>query len=564
MYLPIAYVSHLLILLASLLLLTACGDESGQSRVEPLSAPPVERLELIFPYGSEKQYWLKEATQHFNQQGHKTPSGKLIYVDARPMGSGESIQSVLEGGLQAHLISPASDAFIQLGNAESLTKTNQPLLGDTENLVLSPVVIAMWKPMAEALGWGKQPIGWAEIIALAKDPKGWAKYGFPQWGQFKFGHTHPDYSNSGLIALLAEVYAGVGKTAGLTRADVEKPSTGKFLHDIEQAVVHYGRSTGFFGEKLMQNGPSYLSAAVLYENMVIQSYQRRDLPFPLVAVYPKEGTFWSDHPVGIVQRDWVTPEHRAAAETYIRFLLDKPQQQRAMHYGFRPGDAMIALSAPLDQAHGIDPQEPKTTLEVPKPDVMHAVKSLWYEQKRHANVVLVIDTSGSMKGDKIQNARQGALQLLDMMNDRDTLSLLTFNSQPRWTVLKQVSLSKGRELARKQINGLFPGGQTALYDAIDVAVQDLRQQMAKEPGKIAAIVVLSDGGDTNSRLALPQVLAKLGQQGESSDVRVFPIGYGQGAQADVLKQIAEATQTKYYAGSPATIATVFKEISTFF
>ena len=34
-------------------------------------------------------------------------------------------------------------------------------------------------------------------------------------------------------------------------------------------------------------------------------------------VYPKEGTFWSDHPVGIVDREWVTPERREAAEIYI-------------------------------------------------------------------------------------------------------------------------------------------------------------------------------------------------------------------------------------------------------
>ena len=165
--------------------------------------------------------------------------------------------------------------------------------------MLSPVVIAMWKPMAEAIGWGKKPIGWSDILALAANQKGWQTYGYPQWGQFKFGHTHPQYSNSGLISLFAEVYAATGKTAGLTLADVDKPHTAEFVQGIEKSVVHYGSSTGFFGRKMFASGPQYLSAAVLYENMVIESYDSADkLAFPVVAIYPKEGTFWSDHPVG--------------------------------------------------------------------------------------------------------------------------------------------------------------------------------------------------------------------------------------------------------------------------
>src|SRR6185436_17031324 len=93
------------------------------------------------------------------------------------------------------------------------------------NLVLSPVVIAMWRPMAEAIGLGCQPVGWSDVLALARDPAGWASHGHPEWGAFKLGHTHPEYSNSGLIALLAEAYAGAGKVAGLTLADVRRPQT---------------------------------------------------------------------------------------------------------------------------------------------------------------------------------------------------------------------------------------------------------------------------------------------------------------------------------------------------
>src|SRR5262249_20833389 len=153
-----------------------------------------------------------------------------------------------------------------------------------------------------------------------------------------------------------------GKTEGITADDVKSPKTAEFLHDIEKAVVHYGSSTGFFGKKMFANGPQYLSAAVLYENMVIEAHGKEyqdKLPFPVVAVYPKEGTFWSDHPVGVVQHDWVTDEHKKAAKIYIDYLLMKEQQEKALKYGFRPGLESVPLTAPIDAEHGADPKEPK-------------------------------------------------------------------------------------------------------------------------------------------------------------------------------------------------------------
>src|SRR5215470_17276439 len=325
-----------------LLLLPACKSRT-QSESGAM-APPSDALQLTFTYGSEKEKWINEVTDAFNRDDHKTGGGKRIFVNAYAMGSGEAIDEVMEGRRQPDIISPASAAFIKVGNAQSQSKYGKDLIGSTDNLVLSPVVIAMWKPMAEAIGWGKKPIGWSDILALARDQKGWRAYGYPQWGQFKFGHTHPQFSNSGLISLFAEVYAASGKTAALTVNDVQKPRVGDFVAGIEQSVVHYGSSTGFFGRRMFASGPQYLSAAVLYESMVVESYAEADkLAFPVVAIYPKEGTFWSDHPVGIVERDWVTPAHREAAKVYIQYLLQRSQQERAMTYGFRPGSVDIPL-----------------------------------------------------------------------------------------------------------------------------------------------------------------------------------------------------------------------------
>jgi len=554
------------LVLVSLLFSPACKKKASDSEVESGAGLPAGRLELLFTYGSEKEKWINQVTAEFNRAQHKSSSGKTIYVRAIPMGSGEAIDEVLEGTRQPHIISPASAAFIKLGNAQSQSRFGKDLIASTDNLVLSPVVIAMWKPMAEALGWGKKPIGWSDILAMARSQKGWEAYGYPQWGRFKFGHTHPQFSNSGLISLFAEVYASSGKTAGLAVADVEKPHTGEFLSGIERSVVHYGSSTGFFGRQMFSSGPQYLSAAVLYESMVVESYSNNNLPFPVVAIYPKEGTFWSDHPIGIVERDWVTPEHRDAAKTYIQFLLQKPQQEKAMAFGFRPGAVDVPLASPLDEAHGIDPKEPKTTLEVPSVPVIDAILNLWQQKKKSANVVLVMDTSGSMNDDgKIQSAREGAKQLVDLLSDGDHLSLLPFNNQLNWAS-KDVYIKTGRTQLSNTILSLFAQGGTALYDSIDAAYQYLysRNQGGEEGDSILSVVVLTDGEDTSSQMKLNELMNRIRYDGETHTIHVFTIAYGKDARKDILRQIADATRANSYEGTPQNIVGVFKDISTFF
>ncbi len=551
--------------LAVILLATACKRESADLPPNTLPQAKAGVLDLLFTYGSEKQAWVELVTADFNKRGVKDGSGNAIRVTAQPKGSGECLDELIAGANQAHITSPASSAFIKLGNAQWRSKTGKDIVPTTENLVLSPVVIAMWKPMAEAIGWGTKPVGWAEILALSTEPQGWASRGMAQWGAFRFGHTHPQFSNSGLISLFAEVYAATGKKGGLVPADLERPEVARYLGDIERSVVHYGSSTGFFGKKMFANGPGYISAAVLYENMVIESYsQKEPTAFPIVAIYPKEGTFWSDHPAGIVDREWVTPEHRDAARKYLDFLLAREQQEKALALGFRPALADIPLTAPLDAEHGVNAKEPQTTLEVPSVETMDATMRLWQANKKRSNITLVMDVSGSMnERGRIANARLGAQELVKMLGDEDTYRLLPFSSTV-FPASPAAPLGKTRPQAMAAAGSLIANGGTALYDAIAAAYDEQIAKRVENRDKISAIIVLTDGADTDSRIKLPELLNRIRFDNEKSTIRVFTIGYDSGGQADVLKKIADATQAKFYEGKPENIREVFKDISTFF
>jgi Ca-activated chloride channel homolog len=555
-----------------LIALVLCGCEPSSSPVTPQATPkssskaqlPPDAVVLSFVYGSEKKLWVDEATAAFDAMNPQTKSGRPIVVEAKAMGSGELTDEVLSGRLEADLISPASKAFITLANAKSQAQTGKPLVGETKDLVLSPVVIAMWKPMAQALGWPEKPIGWADIARITIDPQGWGSLGAPQWGRFKFGHTHPEYSNSGLISIIAMAYAGAGKSQDLRLDDLANPVVGDGIGKIQQSIVHYGESTGFFGRKMFEGGPEYLSAAVLYENMVIESYDagKYTPTFPVVAIYPKEGTFWSEHPCGVVDRPWTTAEDREAAKLYMDFLLARPQQELALKLGFRPADVAVPLGAPLDQAHGVDPKEPRTTLQVPGAEVINATIELWKKNKKRSNVVLVMDVSGSMKQDgRIENARAAAAEFVGLLSDDDTFSFMTFNQTPRWVVQRQ-PLREQRSRVVQTIQGVLADGGTSIYDATAKAFDECLAH--PDPQAITAIVVLTDGADRNSSMSLDQAVEHIRSDGELKNIRVFTIGYGGEAEQAVLEKIATATQAKFFKGDPKNIRKIFREISTFF
>src|SRR5262249_11051062 len=323
----------------------------------------------------------------------------------------EAMQDILSGALKPHVFSPASGAYVTLLNQrwQEAPGHTKPLCPPGEPVVLSPIVIAMWRPMAEGLGWPGKPLGWADLIRVSRDRRGWGAFDRPEWGSFKLGHTHPEFSNSGLLAVLAEAYAGAHKTRALTGRALAASAPRGFLPPVEGTIVHYGKSTGFFADKMLARGPSYLSAAVLYENLVIESYAHPSPSgFPVVAVYPVEGTFWSDHPYAILDAEWVGPEERAAGEAFLAFLKSRPAQARALALGFRPADTSIPIGAPIDAAHGADPKQPQTLLEVPPGEVLRKLLEVWQIAKRRTDVVLVFDKSGSMRGKPLEEAKQGA------------------------------------------------------------------------------------------------------------------------------------------------------------
>lgn len=534
------------------------------------SAPkpiPANAVKVVVAYGSEKKTWLEKEADAFNATEAKTKSGRSIVVELQAGGSGELATAIVSGSSKPTVFSPASGLYVtQLNEAWSdKTKAAKALCPPGEPLVLSPIVVAIWKPMAEALGWPAKSISWSDLIKINDSKDGWGALKHPEWGRFKLGHTHPEYSNSGLQAIVAEAYAGAKKTRGLTAADLEKKEVVAKIKAIENTIVHYGKSTGFFADKMLERGPSFLSAAVLYENLVIESYGKTtSAPFPIVAVYPSEGTFWSDHPYAVLDAEWVGAEEREGADAFLKFLKAKPAQEHALALGFRPADPSIAIGSPIDAAHGVDPKQPQTLLEQPDAATLKKLIEVWQTAKKASDVIVVFDTSGSMKGEALRQAKDGAKAFVRSLHDNDEVSLVFFNSQV-FPAVGPFKLAKSRADIDKRIDDQIADGKTALYDATEAGYKAALARAEKDPGRIHAVLVMTDGKDTSSNLDVDALLKRVTPPPESTvEVRVFTIAYGSDADPKVLARIAEAAKGTSSKGSTSDIIQVYRDMAAFF
>lgn len=549
----------------------AAESVSAASATPQSSKPP---LVVLVAFGSEKKSWFVDAMKRFNATSPKLDSGESLRIEGTAVGSGAAVDDLIDGTTSAHAWVPASSMYREVLN-RAWTKRQGAIGGDKElarngrSIALSPIVLAMWKPMAQALGWPDKSVGWSDVLALSRNPKGWASKGHPEWGSFKFGHTHPMMSNSGTLSVLAEIYAALGQTRTLDMQALSKPKVASFVQSIEESVVHYGKSTGFFADRMLARGPGFLSAAILYENLVVDSYRQesgtnRDLD--LVCIYPKEGTFWIDNPYYVLEAPYSTDAHRRGAQQFRDFLLTTDEQSIAMRqHGFRPADPKIAMAAPLDESHGVDPKQPQTLLEIPPIEVIERALELWSMTKKTVDIAFVFDRSGSMKGEPLQQARQGALDFLNQLDGRDRVSLLLFNHEVP-ELLAPVQVKQAKPELAQTVSGVFASGGTALYDAVLKAHESLAMQARKNPKRIYALVVLSDGRDENSKQTIGAVKAAIAPsaEAESSPVRVFTIAYGAGADATLLSELAELGGGASFKGDTASIRQVYRDLAAFF
>ncbi|MHB0976554.1 MAG: VWA domain-containing protein [Candidatus Aquicultorales bacterium] len=163
--------------------------------------------------------------------------------------------------------------------------------------------------------------------------------------------------------------------------------------------------------------------------------------------------------------------------------------------------------------------------------------------RKPLGVVLAIDTSGSMAGDPLANAKTAAKAFIQAKRPVDKIAIVGFGSEPRMLV----DFTTDVQVLNQAIDRLEALGETSLYDGVSMAIGLLDGVAAQRN-----LIVLSDGKDTVSKTSLDEILGKAANSGST----VYSIALESPEfQGDALKNLSAQTQGRYLTASDAPALT---------
>ncbi len=249
-----------------------------------------------------------------------------------------------------------------------------------------------------------------------------------------------------------------------------------------------------------------------------------------------------------------TPESLADLQNYELLALSnvpatslsQRQMELARTYVQDLGGGFMMLGG--DQSFGLGGYY-KTVLEEILP-----VRSDFEKEKEKPSLgmMLVIDKSGSMGGEKIEMAKEAAKSAAELLGPRDQLGVIAFEGDFFWVSDFQSASNKARII--DDISRVEAGGGTVMYPAMEEAYNTLVASTAK----LKHVIVLTDG------ISAPGDFEGIAQSMASSRITCTTVGVGEGCDDKLLEEIARIGQGRYFAANdPASLPQIFaKETMT--
>lgn len=555
----------------SVLLLTACGG--GSDNPENFTGLKIKLL-----VGSAFGDFCNHTSEKFNQQQPKLDNGTAFRVTCEAVGSGDVVTKLvsLAQQLKAGTLSADAPEFPTLVSldgdiyySQMIYQINQlfpgqnyiPAITDSLLLASTPMVFMAQADVAKGLRQAAEPY---KALVSAKTHRDIDVSSGPPLA-VHYVHTAPTRSNSGLQTLVAQYASVSGKRPEqLTVADVQRYQPQ--VQQIQSKITRYGVSTNSLAKAMVQNGPFWATVGSVYESSVIaantglQPGQQR-----YEAVYPK-ATFTSNMRAILPTAPWVSASEKAAAQKISDYLRSPEAQKIATDLGLRPGTPGVALGPKFAPEFGVQTQTSYDSYRPPQPKVVEAMLKSWQEvAKKSSLVVVVVDSSGSMQGNKLPAVQNTLQTYINSLGPKDRIALIDFDSQIRPPVLVD-GTQQGRDRGLQFVSSLQVDGGTKLYDAALYARNWLQKNLRKDA--INAVLILTDGDDSDSVIKLDQLAQELQKSGFSTDQRIafFTVGYGEEGEfnPDALKKIADLNGGYYSKGDPETISRLMADLQVEF
>ncbi len=166
------------------------------------------------------------------------------------------------------------------------------------------------------------------------------------------------------------------------------------------------------------------------------------------------------------------------------------------------------------------------------------------------NLCLVIDRSSSIRGERLQQVKQAAMQILDLLGDNESFALVTFND--RAEVVVPAQLARARQEIKRHISAIEAAGGTEMATGLALGVQELQRAMM--PRAVHRLLLLTDGrtyGDEGR-------CVEIARRAQSRGIGITALGIGSEWNEDLLETIAARENSRtHYITSANEITKVF-------
>jgi len=223
--------------------------------------------------------------------------------------------------------------------------------------------------------------------------------------------------------------------------------------------------------------------------------------------------------------------------------------------------ASLSLSAPAFAAEvKLEADLGQTVLATSKPGNVYlrlSLKSLAGAKRNDRapiNAAIVIDRSGSMSGDRIEAAREGARVALKRLSSDDRVALIAYNHGVE-VLSPSAPLRNARDKLLKVIDGIEAGGTTALHAGVKEGGRQVEEFVSDN--NVNRVILLSDGL-ANVGPSTPGELAELGRKLASKGISVSTIGLGLDYNEDLMQRLAAASDGNHvFVERPSDLAEIF-------
>jgi Ca-activated chloride channel homolog len=171
-----------------------------------------------------------------------------------------------------------------------------------------------------------------------------------------------------------------------------------------------------------------------------------------------------------------------------------------------------------------------------------------------ANVAVVLDRSGSMDGEKLRRAKEAALLAVDMLEDTDIVSIVTYDDTVQ--VLVPATRVSERGYIRRRIESIYAGGSTALFAGVSKGADEVSKFL--DGRNVNRVILLSDGL-ANVGPDSPMALGNLGEALNRTGISVTTIGLGLGYNEDLMVRLAQKSDGNHsFVENTADLARIFQ------